>query len=288
MFRPAGYGTIGTFMAFNGMTVAAFESRMAMEITRLIERYGGRPLVAPVLREIPPEDHSVVYEFGARLMAGRIDMLILLTGVGTTALFDLLKTHYSWSSISAAIAQITLIARGPKPAAALRSLGLQQALTVPEPNTWIEVVRALDERLPVKGLCVAVQEYGVPNSELLEALQQRGAEVVQVPIYKWALPDDLAPLRQALDKMIAGEVAVILITNAVQVDHVMRVLEQDGKVEPFRAALTKMVIASIGPTASERLRHYDWPVDFEPSHPKMGIMVKEVSERTWSILDRNR
>lgn len=261
---------------------------MATEITRLIERYGGRPLVAPVLREISLEDNSVVQEFGVRLMAGRIDLCILLTGIGTTALCDILKAHYPWPSISAALAQITLIARGPKPVAALRALGLQPTATVPEPNTWVDVVRTVDERLPVKGLRVAVQEYGTPNPALLEALQRRGAEVFQVPIYKWALPNDLAPIRLALDNMIAGEVAVLLITNAAQVDHVMQVLELDGKVVPFRSALTKMVVASIGPTASERLRHHNWPIDFEPSHPKMGVLVKEMSERALSILDRKR
>jgi uroporphyrinogen-III synthase len=95
-------------------------------------------------------------------------------------------------------------------------------------------------------------------------------------------------MRHVLDEVLAGRVNVILITNAVQVDHVMQVLEQDGKVEPFRTALTRMVVASIGPTASERLHHHGWSVDFEPSHPKMGILVKEVSEQASSILRQKR
>ncbi len=275
-------------MTFDGMTVVAFESRMATELTRLIERYGGRPLVAPALREILLEDNSVVQEFGARLMAGRVELIILLTGVGATALFDLLKTRYPWPSIVAALKSTAIIARGPKPIAALKAVGLQATVTVPEPNTWGDVVSALDAYRPVKGLGVAVQEYGVSNPELLRALEQRGAEVFPVPIYKWALPEDLAPIRHALDEVIAGRVNVILITNAAQVDHVMQVLEQDGKVQVFQTALKKMVVASIGPTASERLRHYNWPIDFEPSHPKMGILVKEVSEQASSMLDRKQ
>jgi uroporphyrinogen-III synthase len=275
-------------MAFNGMTIAAFESRMATEITRLIERYGGRPLVAPVLREIPLGDNSIVHEFGARLMAGRIDLLILLTGIGATSLFDLLKTSYSWPTVLTALQRCTIVARGPKPLAALKAAGLQATLTVPEPNTWHDIMRTLDEHRSMKGLRVAVQEYGISNPDLLQALEQRGAEVFPVPIYKWALPEDLAPIRHALDEIMAGRAHVILITNAIQIDHVMRVLEQDGKIEPFRAALRKMVVASIGPTASERLRYHSWPIDFEPSHPKMGILVKEVSEQASSILDRRR
>jgi uroporphyrinogen-III synthase len=273
---------------FQGLTIASFESRMATEIIRLIERHGGRPLVTPALREISLESHQAAHEFGVRLMAGQIDMLILLTGVGTTALFDLLKMRHPWPSIVGSLTQTALVARGPKPAAALRAAGLQATLTVPEPNTWHDIMTTLDTHRSVKGLRVAVQEYGVSNPDLLQALAQRGAEVFQVPIYKWALPEDLGPMRHVLDDMITGRVQVILITNAAQIDHVMRLLEQDGKVEQFRAALGKMVVASIGPTASERLRHHHWPVDFEPSHPKMGVLVKETSERASSILGRQR
>jgi uroporphyrinogen-III synthase len=269
---------------FNSLTVAAFESRMAVEIARLIKRHGGIPLVAPALREIPLDDNSAALKFGVQLTTERIDMLILLTGVGTTTLFDLLKARYPWPSIVAALKQTALVARGPKPVAALKAFGLQATLTVPEPNTWIDLVSTLDEYRPVKGLRVAVQEYGASNLDLLEALKQRGAKVFQVPIYRWGLPEDLGPLREALDDIIAGKVAVLLITNAAQVDHVMQVLEKDGNVEPFRAALKKMAIASIGPTASERLRHHEWPIDLEPSHPKMGILVKETSEQVHSIL----
>jgi uroporphyrinogen-III synthase len=275
-------------MTFNGMTVAAFESRMATEITRLIERYGGRPLVVPVLREVPLEDNSAAQQFGDDLLAGRIDLCIFLTGVGTTALFDFLKAHYPWTTIMTALQRCVIIARGPKPVAALKAVGLQVTVTVPEPNTWVDLISALDQYRPMKGLRVAVQEYGVANPDLVKALEERGAEVFAVPIYKWALPQDLGPIRHALDEIIAGRVNVILITNAAQVDHVMRVLEQDGKVHLFREALRKIVVASIGPTASERLHHHDWPVDFEPSHPRMGILVKEVSEQASSILDRKR
>jgi uroporphyrinogen-III synthase len=275
-------------VGFNGLTVAAFESRMATEIARLIERHGGTPLVTPALREIPLDDNSAALKFGVKLTTERVDMLILLTGVGTTALFDLLKTRYPWSSIVAGLEQTAIVARGPKPVAALKTFGLQPTLTVPEPNTWVDLISTLDEYRPVKGLRVAVQEYGTSNPDLLEALKQRGAEVFQVAIYRWTLPADLGPLKQALDEVITGKVPVLLITNAAQVDHVMEVLEKDGKLEPFRAALTKMVVASIGPTASERLRHHDWPIDLEPSHAKMGVLVKETSEQAPALLRAKR
>jgi uroporphyrinogen-III synthase len=188
----------------------------------------------------------------------------------------------------AALKQTALVARGPKPVAALKAFGLQPTLTVPEPNTWVDLISTLDEYRPVQGLRIAVQEYGASNPDLLKALSQRGAEVFQVPIYRWALPDELSLLRHTLDEIIAGKVSVLLITNAAQVDHVMQVLEKDGKVEPFRAALKKMAVASIGPTASERLRHHEWPIDLEPSHPKMGTLVKECSEQAYALLQQKQ
>jgi uroporphyrinogen-III synthase len=133
-----------------------------------------------------------------------------------------------------------------------------------------------------------VQEYGVSNQDFLDALRQRGAHVTRVPVYRWALPEDTRPLKNVLQEMLAGHVQVLLVTNAVQIDHVMQLLEQEGKVEPFKEACSKMVLASIGPTASERLRHYGLPVDLVPSHPKMGILVKETSEQVHSILISKR
>jgi uroporphyrinogen-III synthase len=271
-------------VGFNGLTVAAFESRMETEIVRLIVRNGGIPRVAPALREIPLDDNSAALKFGVRLTTERVDLLILLTGVGTTALFDLLKTRYPWPSIVVALKQTALVARGPKPVAALKALRLKPTLTVPEPNTWVEVVSTLDEYQPVKGLRVAVQEYGMSNPELLEALRQRGAEVFPVPIYRWALPEDTGPLKKVLGEIIAGDIQVILVTNAAQIDHVMQLLGQDGTTVQFKEACRKMVVSSIGPTASERLRHYDLPIDFEPSHPKMGALVKETSEQAHTLL----
>jgi len=269
---------------FNGMSVAAFESRMATEMARLIERYGGQPHVAPALREIPLSDNTAVLEFGKRLLAGHFEMVVLLTGVGTKTMIEILQTSYPLDFVKAALARTTVLARGPKPVAALKELGLTPSITVPEPNTWRDILQVLDERGSLIEVRIAIQEYGVSNPDLLAALQQRGAQVTQVPIYKWALPENIAPLREVLGAIIAGQIDALLITNAAQIDHVMQLLEQEGTTAQFKEACRKMVVASIGPTASERLRHYDLPIDFEPSHPKMGVLVKETSEQAHSLL----
>jgi uroporphyrinogen-III synthase len=271
---------------FRGLAVAAFESRMAKEMENLIRRYGGEPLIAPALREIPLEDNSAALRFGARLLTGQIDILILLTGVGTRTLFDILQTRHAVADIIAALRQTVTVARGPKPVATLKALGLSPTLTVPEPNTWHDLITTLDAYRPGKGLRVAVQEYGVSNQELLDALRERGAQVSAVPVYRWALPEDTGPLTRLIDSMLAGAVRVLLVTNAAQIDHVMQLVDRDGKTRQFKKACVRMMVASIGPTASERLREYDLPVDLEPTHPKMGILVKEASEQAAEILAR--
>lgn len=273
---------------FNGLKVAAFESRLAEEMARLITRYGGQPLVAPSMREIPLEDNPEVFRFGEQLLKNQFEMVILLTGVGTRTMVEALKTRHPLDTIKAALARVSLVARGPKPIAALKELSLTPEITVPEPNTWRDILQALDDRKPVAGLRVAVQEYGVSNADLLEALRQRGADVTRVSVYRWALPEDTTPLRQALDAILAGQVDVVLITNAVQVEHVMQMLTEDNQAERFRQVMRRMVIASVGPIASERLRSYGLPVDLEPSHPKLGILVKEASERARLLLQQKR
>ena len=273
---------------FNGLTVVSFESRMATEMTRLIERHGGKPLVAPALREIPLADNSAALQFGEKLLREGLDVLVLMTGAGTTALFEVLETRHTKSELAAALKHTVLIARGPKPVAALKSLGFQPTLTVPEPNTWMDVVSTLDAHRPVNGLRVAVQEYGVSNRDLLEALKQRGAQVTPVPIYRWALPEDTAPMKEALRQILAGQVQVVLITNAAQFDHLIQLAEQEGETAMFKQACGRLVLASIGPTASERIRSHGLIVDFEPSHGKMGILVKETSEQALGLLATKR
>jgi uroporphyrinogen-III synthase len=273
---------------FNGLRIAAFESRMAEEMSRLIERYGGQPLVAPSMQEIPLQDNREVLEFGLRLFAGDIDMVILLTGVGTKTMVEVLLTRDDVDRIKSALARTTLVVRGPKPKAALREFGLTPTIEVPEPNTWRDILYTLDRAKPANGLRIAVQEYGVTNTDLIEALRGRGAQVTRVPVYRWTLPDDLTPLQRVLDAILEGGVDVLLITNAVQVDHALEVLTHTSRQDRFRQALSRLMVASIGPTATERLRSYGFPVDLEPSHPKMGILVKESAERATEILQNKR
>ena len=276
---------------FAGLRVLSLESRRAAEMAKLIVNYGGNAMVAPSMREIPLESNKEAQAFTRELLAGRFDMVILLTGVGTRALARVAETVCARDEFVAALQRVSLVARGPKPVAALKELGVPVTLAVPEPNTWRELLAALDENragLPLGGKRVAVQEYGATNAELLAGLTERGARVTQVPVYEWALPEDTAPLRQAAAALAGGEVDVALFTTSVQVVHLLRIAQEMNLQEAVVQAFARIVVGSIGPVTSEELRTHGIAADFEPSHPKMGFLVNEVAQRSAELLSRKR
>jgi len=186
------------------------------------------------------------------------------------------------------------VARGPKPVAALREIGVVPMLVAPEPNTWHELLQALQEAdtagkgLRLQGARVAVQEYGVSNPELIAGMEKLGAKITRVPVYQWALPEDLGPLRNAARSLAKGDVDVVLFTTAVQVIHLFQIAAEMSLEEELKLGLGRAVIASIGPTTSEELDRHGIRADLEPSHPKMGFLVKETAEAAPELLRRKR
>ncbi len=274
-----------------GLRVLSLESRRAAEMAKLIESYGGRAIVAPSMREVPLESNREALAFARELAAGGFDMVIFLTGVGTKALARVAETAYPLDELRAALGKIAVVARGPKPVAALRELGVPVTLAVPEPNTWKDLLRVLDEKsdsLPLRGRRVAVQEYGSPNAEVLEGLAQRGAKVTRVPVYQWALPEDTGPLRAAAQAIARGEIDVVLFTTSIQVAHLLRIAREMNLETQVRDAFTRIAVGSIGPVTSEELRERNFSVDFEPEHPKMGFLVNEAGRRAAEIIAQKR
>ena len=280
-----------TRKGFDGLRVLTLESRRAAEMAKLIAGSGGKPMVAPSMREIPLESNTEALSFARKLLQGEFDAVIFLTGVGTRALSRVVETLYSHEQFVAALRKIAVIARGPKPLAVLREWDVPIALSAPEPNTWHEVLRALDENaaaVPLAGRRVAVQEYGVSNPDLLAGLTKRGAQLTSVPVYEWGLPEDIGPLRTAVDAIASQQIDVILFTTAMQVNHLLQVATEMNKEAAVRAAFARILISSIGPTTSERLREYGIAADMEPSHPKMGYLVSETAQRSAEILQQKR
>ncbi len=284
MDSPAQSTSGGTAHGFDGLRVVAFESRLAAEVRALIEKHGGVPIIAPSMREVPLDDNRAALDFAERLLRGEFDVVILLTGVGTRALFKVMETRYQRAALVAALMRTTTVVRGPKPTRALHEVGIVPAVVTPEPNTWRELIAELAARIELQGKRVAVQEYGASNRELTAALEARGAQVTVVPVYRWSLPTDRAPMRAAIEQIARGEADVAIFTSSNQVTNVMQLAEAEGSANALTRGLASMVVASIGPVCTEALRARGIAVDFEPAHPKLGQLIREAAIRSAALL----
>lgn len=274
--------------ALAGKRVAIFESRFKDEFANLVRKQGAEPLVGPTMVEAPLELGPELRAFAEALRQGRVDALLVLTGVGNRKLVTLLAPIMDKDELRDLLAKILVVARGPKAVQALRELGVKPQVVAPEPHTWQTLLSALTEHTAIAGKRIALQQYGVPHGRLTEALQQAGASVLQVPVYRWQLPDDTQPLEQVLAEICAGTVDVILFTSGPQAGVLVELAQQRGVEPAFRAALGKLAIGSVGPTCSEAMRNLELEPDFEPEHGKMGHLVLEAARRADQVLTQKR
>jgi uroporphyrinogen-III synthase len=269
--------------------VICFESRLKRETEGLLERHGARVIVAPALTEVPLSEIPEAKAFADAICDGTIDALILLTGVGASLLLRAACQHRPRAELVEALSKLTLICRGPKPSAALKSFGLRPNIHVPEPNTWREILQKLDTEWPVPGRRIWIQEYGTRNEELIHALTARGAKVRSIKVYSWALPEDTAPLKVAILKIVRAQAHVAVFTSALQIQHLLSVASAIGMAPAVRRALNnEIVVASVGPITSEALERYGVTPDIVPGHPKLGHLMLAVARRARGLVAEKR
>jgi uroporphyrinogen-III synthase len=268
---------------FENRRVLSLESRRSREMAALISNHGGEPTVVASTREVASNLNAEESAFAQGLIQGQFQIVIFMTGVGTRALAQAIEPACPRDQFVAALSRVVVVARGPKPVAVLREFGVPITLTVPEPNTWREILQTLDQNaatIRLQGARIAVQEHGVPSRELYAGLAERQALVFAVPVYTWVPPEDPEPLREVIRGLAQGGFDVVLFTSSVQVHHLFRFADEMGLHADVLDGMRSAIIASIGPVTSETLREYGVTPDLEPSHPKMGFLVKETAERS--------
>ena len=267
-------------VTLGGKVVAYVEARMQSEMGALVERHGGVPLAAPVLQEVYNTDTPEVTALIDDLCGGRVDIAVLQTGVGTRALFEAADTQGRLPELLAALEGMTVIARSPKPAAVLRRNRVRIDLMPPEPFTSEDLIVSIDG-IDLSGREVAVQAYGGPNNLLTRTLRERGASVREVALYGWGLPDDLAPVRDLIRRLDAGEVDAVAFTSQPQVSNLLAIATMSGQEAKLRRCLNseEVLVASVGPVCTRRLQQNGLKVDVEPDHPHMGNLVLALAER---------
>ena len=275
---------------FDGLRVLALESRRAKEVATLIRTSGGVPTVVPVIREIPLESNEEAFHFAQNLIVGEFDVVLFLTGAGAKILFNAIETRFQREDILAALKKTRVAVRGPKPVAVLREFGVNADIVSQGPSTWREVLIALESAYPqtLRGIRIAIQEYGAVNTPLFDGLEQRGAVVTRVPVYQWALPEDLSEMRATITALLNGEFDVLLFLTGIQASHLMRVAEGMNQRQALLHTLKQLVVVSIGPSTAEELLRQGISADFQPSQPKMGILVSEAARVASTLIEGKR
>ena len=276
--------------SFDGLRVLSLESRRAREVEKLIRTYNGEPLVVPSMREIPLASNTACLQFGRALLADQFDAILFFTGVGVRAMMRILETEFPREALLQKLRGLTVISRGVKPQAVLNELRVPIAALAQEPATWREVISVVESTLGDRaaGMRLAVQEYGASNPEMLSELVNRFDSVTKVPVYQWALPEDIEPLRETVRQLVRGSIDVVLFMTAVQVLHLFQVADTMGLQDDLRSAFESIVVISVGPTTTEELQQHGVKPDFEPSRPKMGFMINEAAQYAGRVLATKR
>ena len=255
-----------------GKRIAILEARLGEQLAGLIAQRGALPFHAPALAELPDLDPHAIAELVGSLEGKPARVAIFQTGVGTRALFSATDALGITPRLLAVLDKAVVVARGPKPTGALRARGVRIDRAAADPYTTREVLAAIVD-LALASARVVVQRYGVANAELDAALGARGAEVLEIPTYRWSLPQDTKPLADLIGALERGELAAAVFTNAEQLRNLLAVAHGLGKTEVLRSALNATLVASIGPIASSALREARIHVGVEAKPPKLGALL---------------
>jgi uroporphyrinogen-III synthase len=259
--------------------VALLEARMSSELARLVDKHGGIPLSVPAVREAPQAPGDAFDPLLSDLASGRHEVVLFMTGVAVSLLFELAEQAGRRAELVAALRTSTTVCRGPKPTAALRGFGVPPTLTAREPFTTAELIDALAD-LEIAGKPVLLFNYGERSDTLAETLLARRAELREFWLYRWQLPDDTALLEALVRRIVARDVDALAITCQIQFRHLYRVAERiELERELVRALNDRVIVGAVGPTCRAILEAYGVQPHVMPEHPKMGPLVAALMRR---------
>jgi uroporphyrinogen-III synthase len=255
-----------------GRTVVLLEARRAKEAADLVARYGGEAWSAPAMREAPLDSESEGADRLRELCANPADVVIFLTGVGARALFKLAGELGLEAELRQVLDRAIVAERGPKPLAVLRELGVRVDRATGEPHTSREILAMLE---PDTFATAAIQLYGGPDPELKQGMETKGVRVLELPVYKWALPEDVQPLRDLIGGAVRAD--ALVVTSATQIHNLFAFADGEGRGPELAGGLARLTLAAVGPVAAQALRDHGLVAAIVPEHPSMGALVRDLA-----------
>lgn len=261
-----------------GARIGLLEARLSSELAELVRREGGEPVCAPSVTEAAVDVVPLLPAIIDDIVRGRVQLVVLLTGAGTTSMLEQARAAALYDPIVAALRTVTTVCRGPKPAAVLRKHGIPVHLNARTPHTTVELLEVLPASL-VSEQGIALLHDGGGNPSLVEALRARGAVVHELHSYEWRIPDDVGPIEVLISQLVEGRLDSVAFTNQVQVRHLFQIGERMGRSAELRHALHhRTVVGSIGPTCSAVLEEYGATPHVVASPPKMRPLIVALGE----------
>jgi uroporphyrinogen-III synthase len=252
--------------------IAILESRLGAQLADLVRQRGGVPFHAPALAELPDLEPEKIRALVQSLEKQPAKLFIFQTGVGTRALFAATDSLGVTRTLLQALEKALVAVRGPKPTGALRGRGVRIDRSAADPFTTKEILDSIRD-LPLENARVIIQRFGTVNAELDRALEARGAQVTEIPTYRWSLPQDTKPLESLVGALERGELHAVVFTNAEQARNLFAVATKLDKENSLKTALNRTLVASIGPVASAALRERQVKIGLESKPPKLGALM---------------
>jgi uroporphyrinogen-III synthase len=261
-----------------GYTVGITAARRRQEFGAALERRGARIVYGPAIRIIPLADDTELRDATERCLSAPLDIVIATTGIGFRGWMDAAEAWDLAEPLTAAIGRSTLFARGPKARGAVRASGLREAWS-PESESSSEVLDQLTSHYELEGKRIAVQLHGEPLPDLVQTLRLAGAEVIEVPVYRWLRPVDEGPLRRLVETVTDGGVDCVAFTSAPAATSFLQTGHELGLADAVSDALRSRVVAAcVGPVTAGPLLRENIPV-IQPDRGRLGALVREIVEQ---------
>lgn len=258
--------------SLDGIAVALLEARMESELASLVRRHGGVPIRAPALREVE-RNCSADLERAIDAMSRPGTLIAIATGAGLDRCLTIAKALGRSTEFRKALEAATVVCRGPKPVAVLKREGLPVHVRAEAPHTTRELIASLEAVDVAERTAVYVHDGGA-SAVVPDALRHRGANVIEVQPYEWALPEDLAPMRALVAAIVEGTIDALVVTTQVQARHLFEVAGLAGSRDGLRHALrNRVIVAAVGPTSAQALADLGAPPHVVPEQHKMGSLV---------------
>jgi uroporphyrinogen-III synthase len=265
---------MSTVGPLTGYTIGITAARRREELGMALERRGARIVYGPAIKIVPLADDTDMLAATRQCIAAPPDIVVVTTGIGFRGWMEAADAWGLVAPLFERLDAAMVVTRGPKARGAVRAAGLTEAWS-PESESSSEVLEYL-LRMELTGRRIAVQLHGEPVPDLVQALCAAGAELVEVPVYRWVPPEDIAPLDRLIAAVSARQVDAVAFTSAPAAASFLHAIGDQGAV--LDALRSDVLACCVGPVTATPLQRADIPT-IAPDRPRLGALVREIAQQ---------